>query len=269
MISPKRSEVRWRGRRRIASYRLIGIAVWLALVVIWQVFARSGHTPEYLVAPSTIAVTLVQLARDGELWQHIAASLLRAGTGLLIGATLGTLLGLLAGTKRYVGLYFDPLISFTYPVPKIAILPLLMAWLGIGNASKITIIAMAVFYPSFINAYYGAKGVSRSHLWAAWNMGASPSRVFWRVVVPSALPQIFSGLRIATALSFIVLFAAEMIGARSGLGYLIAFAEDNLRFEIMYASLASIGVIGFAADRTLLAVRKRLLVGRRESKATP
>jgi ABC-type nitrate/sulfonate/bicarbonate transport system permease component len=270
MISLRGSAIHRGGSRRHAvRYRLVAITIWFALVVVWELFALSGRAPAYVVAPSSIALTLVQLARDGELWQHISASLFRASTGFVIGATSGTLIGLLAGVNRFVGLYFDSLISLTYPVPKIAILPLLMAWLGIGNASKIAIIAMAVFYPTFINAYYGAKGVSRSHLWAAWNMGASPSRVFWRIVLPSALPQIFAGMRVATALSFIVLFAAEMIGARAGLGYLIAFAEDNLRFEIMYASLATIAVIGFAADRALLALRKRLLVGRAEIEATP
>jgi ABC-type nitrate/sulfonate/bicarbonate transport system permease component len=255
-------------RSRKFYYRWISVALWVGLVMLWEVGARSGAMPTYVVAPSIIAMTLARLLADGELLTHVSASLIRVAAGLAVGSTLGTLIGLLAGINRPVELYFDPLISLTYPVPKIAILPLLMAWLGIGDASKIAIIAMAVFYPTFINAYYGAKGVKQSHLRAAQNMGASQKRIFWHVIFPSALPQILTGLRIAIALSFVVLFAAEMIGANTGLGYLITFAENNLRFDMMYASLVTIAVIGLAADRVLMAVRARLLLGRERIVAT-
>jgi ABC-type nitrate/sulfonate/bicarbonate transport system permease component len=248
---------------------LVSIGVWVGLLLLWECQARSGALPSYIVAPSVIGRTLVNLWLDGELWKNLSVSLWRASAGLTIGASLGTFVGLLAAINRPIGLYFDWLVSLTYPVPKIAILPLLMAWLGIGDASKITIIAMAVFYPTFINSYYGAKAVSQSHLRAAQNMGATRGRVFWRVVFPSALPQILAGMRIAVALSFIVLFAAEMIGARAGLGYLITFADNNLRFDIMYASLATIASVGLVADRALAVIRFRLLIGRRDMAAGP
>jgi len=247
------------------SARALSLGVWAGLLVLWEAFARAGGAPDYLIAPSVIATSLARLAASGDLWPHLLASLIRVAAGLAIGATAGTIIGLLAGVKRPVELYFDPLISLTYPVPKIAILPILIAWLGLGDASKIAIIVAAVFYPCFINSYYGAKSVSPNHLRAAWNMGASKARVFWHVILPSALPQILTGLRIALALSFIVLFAAEMIGARAGLGFLIIFAEENLRFDIMWASLVTVAIIGFAADRGLLALRLRLLAGRPES----
>jgi ABC-type nitrate/sulfonate/bicarbonate transport system permease component len=247
------------------SGRALSLGIWVGLLALWEAFARAGDAPDYLIAPSVIAASLAQLAASGDLWPHLVASLFRVAIGLLIGATAGTLIGLLAGVKRPVELYFDPLISLTYPVPKIAILPILIAWLGLGDASKIAIIVAAIFYPCFINSYYGAKGVSPNHLRAAWNMGASQGRVFWRVILPSALPQILAGLRIALALSFIILFAAEMIGARAGLGYLIIFAEENLRFDIMWASLVTIAILGFIADRSLLALRLRLLAGRPEA----
>jgi NitT/TauT family transport system permease protein len=245
--------------------RWASILSWIALLSFWEYEARSGVLPTYVVAPSVIGITLMQLTADGELWKNLSVSLWRASIGLTVGASFGTLVGLFATVNRPVELYFDSLVSLTYPVPKIAILPLLMAWLGIGDASKIAIIAMAVFYPTFINSYYGAKGVSQSHLRAAQNMGATPGRIFWLVIFPSALPQILAGLRIAIALSFIVLFAAEMIGARAGLGYLITFADNNQRFDIMYASLATIAIVGLAADRALAALRFRLLVGRRDT----
>jgi ABC-type nitrate/sulfonate/bicarbonate transport system permease component len=254
---------------RVKKHRVrwISLGIWIGLLSAWEYTGRIGALPSYVVAPSTIVITLLHLAADGELWRNLSVSLLRASVGLTIGASFGTLIGLFSTVNRPVELYFDSLVSLTYPVPKIAILPLLMAWLGIGDASKIAIIAMAVFYPTFINSYYGGKAVSPSHLRAAQNMGATRVRIFWLVIFPSALPQILAGLRIALALSFVVLFAAEMIGARAGLGYLVTFADNNLRFDIMYASLATIAVVGLAADRALAALRYRLLIGRHDTAA--
>lgn len=236
----------------------------ILFLIVWQLTAIYGWLPDYLVPPSVIVVSLWKLFVTGEIWEHLDASLWRAVTGFIIGFGAGVFWGLLAGTRRFVDIFFDPLVSFTYPVPKIVIFPILMAWLGIGDASKIFIIATAVFYPAFLNTYYGAKAVERSHLWAARNMGASPARIFLRVVLPSALPQILTGARISMAITFVVLFAAEMVGARSGLGYLVVTAENSMRLDLMFAAILAIGLIGTAADRLLLALRKRLLVGRAE-----
>jgi ABC-type nitrate/sulfonate/bicarbonate transport system permease component len=144
-------------------------------------------------------------------------------------------------------------------VPKIVMLPLFMLWFGIGDLSKILIIALACFYPTFINAYYGAKATRTILVWSALNMGAGRGRVFRRIVVPSALPQIFAGLRVALALSFIVMFATEMINSRSGLGHLIQTAESSLRFDLMYVSLLTVAILGYAGDYGLRALGSRLL----------
>src|SRR5678815_382094 len=138
-------------------------------------------------------------------------------------------------------------------------LPIFMLWFGIGDLSKVLIIALACFYPVFINAYYGARSTRRILVWSALNMGAAPARIFRSIVVPSAAPQIFAGLRVSLALSFIVMFAAEMINARSGLGHMIRIAENSLRFDLMYVSLASIAILGYAADRLLTLVREKTL----------
>jgi ABC-type nitrate/sulfonate/bicarbonate transport system permease component len=138
-------------------------------------------------------------------------------------------------------------------------LPLFMLWFGIGDVSKIMIIALACFYPAFINAFYGARATPRILVWSARNMGASQAQIFRRVVLPGALPQIFAGLRVALALSFIVMFATEMINARSGLGHLIREAENSLQFDLMYVSLLTIAILGYAGDRLLRYTRARLL----------
>jgi len=158
--------------------------------------------------------------------------------------------------------FFDPLVSMAYPVPKVALLPVVITWLGFGDASKIAIISLAVFFPTFINAMYGSRGVNPRWIWSARNMGASRTQLFWRVIVPSSLPHVFNGLRSGLALSYVVLFAAEMVGAKNGLGNLIMKAEESMRFDLMYAAILTIGLIGFVSDRALLALRRRLLAGK-------
>ena len=199
-----------------------------------------------------IRLMAVERVREG-------ASLARALPGFAIGAALGVALGLAAGVARAFDRMLSPLVFLTYPVPKIVMLPLFMLWFGIGDLSKVLIIALACFYPVFINAYYGVKVTPTILVWSALNLGARQSEIFRRVVVPSAAPMIFSGLRVSLALSFIVMFATEMINARSGLGHLIRDAENSLRFDLMYVSLASIGILGYAGDHLLTLVRGRVL----------
>jgi ABC-type nitrate/sulfonate/bicarbonate transport system permease component len=139
------------------------------------------------------------------------------------------------------------------------LLPLFMLWFGIGDLSKVLIIALACFYPTFINAYYGARSTPTILVWSGLNMGAGRGQIFRKVVLPSALPLIFAGLRVSLALSFIVMFAAEMINARSGLGHLIRVAENSLRFDLMYVSLVTIAILGYLGDTLLRRTRHRVL----------
>ena len=239
----------------------LGLVLPLAALVAWEVSAHIGEVPSYLVAPSVILATTWEMLVSGELWQHTRVSLLRALGGYAIGAAAGIAMGLLAGIARPVERFYDPIVSLTYPVPKIVVLPILIAWLGAGDASKIAVITAAVFYPTFINALYGAKGVNKLYVWSARNMGAGPLAVFAKVILPASLPQVLTGLRIALALAFIVMVACEMQNSRSGLGHLIIAAEDSMRFDLMYAAIVAIALIGFAGDRLLLVLRRRALAG--------
>ncbi len=240
---------------------LVAALLPLALLALWEGCGRLDLLPSYLIAPSAIVASTWELAASGELALHTGVTLYRALAGFAIGCVCGVFLGLLAGVSRPVERFYDPIISLTYPVPKIVVLPILIAWLGSGSASKIAVITAACFYPSFINAYYGAKGVAKLHVWSALNMGASRWQTFRKIVLPSSLPQIFAGLRIASALALIVTIAAEMSGSRNGLGFLIMTAEDSLRFDLMYAAIVAIALIGFASDRALGSARRGLLVG--------
>jgi NitT/TauT family transport system permease protein len=160
---------------------------------------------------------------------------------------------------RWFDRLLSPAVFLTYPVPKIVMLPIFMIWFGIGDLSKVLIIALACFYPVFINAYYGVRQTRTILVWSALNMGATPAQVFRRVVLPSAAPMIFASLRVSLALSFIVMFAAEMINARSGLGHMIRIAENSLRFDLMYVSLAAIAILGYTGDRLVRFGQSRLL----------
>ena len=238
-----------------------GLVVPVAILLLWESLGSIGKLPPFLSTPDAVLSRGMAMLLSGELWSHATASLWLVGAGFAIGAAGGIVIGLLAGVFRPVEIFYEPLVSLTYPVPKIAFLPLIFAWFGLGSGSKILVIATSVFYPCYIAAYYGAKSTRSVHIWSARNMGASSARTFFRVVLPSALPQIFSGLRIAVALSFILMVTSELVVSNKGLGYLIARADESHRFDVMFVSIAVIGLFGFGADRLLLAVRRRMLVG--------
>jgi ABC-type nitrate/sulfonate/bicarbonate transport system permease component len=230
----------------------------LCLVGLWQLLWVWG-LPEYVLSPIDILKHFFAALGSEELYQHIGASLMRSLPGFAIGTLLGIALGLAAGIARAFEQMLSPVIFLTYPVPKIVMLPLFMLWFGIGDLSKILIIALACFYPAFINAYYGAKSTPTILVWSGLNMGAGNWQIFRKIVVPSALPLIFAGVRVSLALSFIVMFATEMINAGSGLGHLIRVAENSLRFDLMYVSLLSIAILGYLGDYLLRRARSRVL----------
>jgi NitT/TauT family transport system permease protein len=230
----------------------------IAILLVWQLAALGG-LPEYVLSPLQITKFFVEALGTAELYEHIWASLARSLPGFAIGSFLGAALGLAAGTARWFDRMLSPAVFLTYPVPKIVMLPIFMIWFGIGDLSKVLIIALACFYPVFINAYYGVRQTRTILVWSALNMGATPAQIFRRVVLPSAAPMILASMRVSLALSFIVMFAAEMINARSGLGHLIRVAENSLRFDLMYVSLVTIAILGYTGDRLVRLAHSRLL----------
>jgi ABC-type nitrate/sulfonate/bicarbonate transport system permease component len=230
----------------------------IAVLLLWQLAALRG-LPDYILSPLQIVRFFIEALGTAELYEHIWASLKRSVPGFVLGSFLGATLGIAAGVTRWFDRMLSPAVFLTYPVPKIVMLPIFMIWFGIGDLSKILIIALACFYPVFINAYYGVRATPTILVWSALNMGAGQGEIFRRVVVPSAAPMILASLRVSLALSFIVMFAAEMINARSGLGQLIRIAENSLRFDLMYVSLVTIAILGYAGDRLVRLAHSRLL----------
>ena len=238
--------------------RVIGLALLVAVLASWQL-ASSFERPEFVLSPLEIAGHFVEALRSGELLPHVGASLVRSIPGFVVGSLIGVILGLLAGVARSLDQLLSPMVFLTYPVPKIVFLPIVMLWVGIGDVSKIVVIALACFYPCFINAYYGARETPTIMVWSGLNMGARRMQIFRKVVIPGALPFIFAGLRVSLALSFILLFSTEMINARSGLGFLIRQSESSLRFDLMYVAIVAVAALGYASDQLLLFVRRRVL----------
>ncbi|MGH7266339.1 MAG: ABC transporter permease [Candidatus Rokuibacteriota bacterium] len=238
--------------------RLAPLAPLILFLLLWHLVWLAG-VPDFVLSPLEVARHFAGAVATGELFPHVAASLARSLPGFALGTLLGVLLGLLAGVGRRFDETLSPLVFVTYPVPKVVMLPLFMLWFGIGDLSKVLIIALACFYPSFINAYYGARGTPTILVWSGLNMGAGRWRIFWRVVFPSALPLVFGGLRVSLALSFILLFTTEMINARSGLGFLIRQSESSLRFDLMYVSIVAVAVLGYLSDSLLRLTRRWLL----------
>ena len=233
----------------------------VAVLVAWEVFGDAGLLPRYLSSPSAVLLALWELAVTGELWVALAASLYRVAVGFLLGTAAGIIVGLGAGLIPGVRHFFDPLVSFLYSIPKVAFLPIFLLLFGLGHASKIAIIAFSGFFPVFIASRHAVLSVNKLLVWAAQNMGTPPHTIFFRVIIPAAAPQLFAGIRIGLAHAFVVLFAAELIGSKVGLGNLITHAEEWVRFDLMFAGIVCFAVLGFASDRILLAIRARVLRG--------
>jgi ABC-type nitrate/sulfonate/bicarbonate transport system permease component len=233
----------------------------LVVVTAWEGFGRAGLTPHYLPAPTLIIAALFEVAADGELLRAVATSLCRVAVGFMLGAGAGTLIGLGAGTVPGIRHFFDPLVAFLYAVPKIAFLPVFLLLFGLGHEGKIALIAFSCFFPVFIASRHAVLAVDKHLIWTARNMGAARATTFFRVIVPATAPQLFAGARIGLAHAFILLFAAELMGARGGIGPLISEGEDAGRFDLMFAGIVTFAMLGFLGDRILMAIRRLVLRG--------
>jgi ABC-type nitrate/sulfonate/bicarbonate transport system permease component len=236
-------------------------AVPIAVVVLWQWLGSAERLPHYLSWPGAIWAAARELSGDGELWMHAGATLLRLVCGFAIGSLIGLLTGMAAGMSRVARGFLDPLVAVVNPVPKIAFLPVVLLVFGLTHGTQIAIVALSVSFPVFLGTQQAVAQVDRHLIWVARNF-ETPTPVLWlRVVFPAALPGIFAGLRVGLALSFVVLFAAELIGAKTGLARLIVEGEEWVRYDIMLTGIVGYAILGFLADRLLLRVRRRVLRG--------
>ena len=248
-----------------AKERIIAIVSPLALLALWQLLSWAKVLDaRFVPSPLTIFEGAVVLIRSGELWTHLSVSLVRLGAGFLLGTIPGIAVGLLMGLSRYVRAGLDPIVAATYPVPKIAILPLIMLYFGIGETSKIVIIAIAVVYLVLINTMVGVMTIDPIYFDVAKNYNAPWRKLFTRVIIPGALPLIFAGLRLSLGVSLIVIVSAEFIAAKSGIGYLIWSSWETLLIENMFVGIIVITVLGVVSTFLLKELERALIPWRKE-----
>ncbi len=240
--------------------RLLYLISPIALLLVWELLIRAGFGDRrFIPAPSDIAVRFWQLTLNGELAMHTAATLWRVLAGFVIGAVPAVAIGLLMAMFRPVRIFFDPLVAALMPIPKVALMPLLLLAFGFGDASKIALVATAVFFPVVVNTYAGAANIERIYWDVAKNYGASTYVMFTRVVFFGALPLIFAGLRIALAVSFVVLVAAEFVASKTGIGYLIWNSWELLEVDYMFVGIIVIGILGLITAVLFQEIERKLI----------
>jgi ABC-type nitrate/sulfonate/bicarbonate transport system permease component len=248
-----------------AQERVLAIGSPLVLLVVWEALVWTKVLDaRFVPAPTTIFESGWAMIRSGELWTHVKASLVRLVGGFLVGAVPGVALGLVMGLNRYVRAALDPIVAATYPIPKIAILPLVMLAFGIGEASKIAIVAIAVIYLALINTMVGVMTLDRVYFEVARNYGAPWRKLFTRVIIPGALPHIFTGLRLSLGVSLIVIVGAEFVAAKSGIGYLIWTSWESLVIEKMFVGIIVITVLGVLSTLLLKELERVCIPWRKE-----
>ena len=224
---------------------LLGVLTPIGLLLLWELAVKAGLLDfRFFPPPSRIFAAAAALLASGELFTHLGASLLRILFGFTIGTLLGVPVGLALGAFRLLRVMFDPILSALYVIPKIAILPLIMLIFGIGEGSKIAIVALATFFVVAINSLAGVRQVEPILIEAGRNFGASRLQMFGHVILPGALPSIFTGLRLAAGTALLVIIAAEFVAANEGIGFLIWRSWTTLVTENMFVGFAIIATLG-------------------------
>lgn len=234
----------------------------LLLCAALEIAVRAGWLAEnQMPAPSSVALTLWQLAH-GELWQHIGASLARVAGGFAIGSFAALVIGTWVGLSRRAEAYLEPSFQALRAIPSLAWVPLLLLWLGIDETPKVVLIALGAFFPVYLALVAGVRGVDRKWVELGRLYHLSSFTLARRILLPAALPSLFTGLRGALSLSWMFLVAAELIAATRGLGYLLSDGRETSRPDIVIAAILVLAVLGKLSDGLLKAVERRALAWR-------
>jgi NitT/TauT family transport system permease protein len=256
-----RREVAFRGGGFLAMPQpLYSWVAFAGIIALWQVAISAGWIdPVFLPSPASIVEALWQLTLSGDLWKHLSISLARIGGGWIIGSGLGLIVGVsmgLTSAGRAIGM---PLVSAIYPVPKIALLPLLILWLGIGETPKVVTIASGVFFPTVIATLAGIDSVPRNLIAMAQSFNLPTRSIVWKVMLPSALPGILAGFRISVSTALLLVVAAEMIGAQYGIGAFLLTAGNLMQSDDLMAGVVILSILGLSFGAGLTALERVLL----------
>ena len=245
------------GRAGAAAARWLPIGIFL---LAWEAVTRTGLVNPFVFPPVTeIVIRWVTLIANGSAFWPLWNTLWRALAGLAMAIAVGVPLGILMGRIRGVEWFFEPLFSFAFPLPKIALIPLFVTWFGLFDLSKVMLIFTDCLFPLVVFTYHGAKGVSQIHLWSAQARGTGRWRMLWRVVLPLSLASIYDGIQVAVVVALLVAVVTEMVSGGSGLGHTMIRAYRFGDVRTAFATLLTISLIGFALYRLAQALRGRLL----------
>ena len=259
-------------RRAVAAARRVRAPAWalraispLALVVLWQAGSRSGTIPDRILpSPTAILAAAAETYRDGTLASALAVSAGRAATGFALGATVGLVLGVLVGSSRLLDHVIDPPLQMIRTIPFLGLIPLFIAWFGIGETPKIAMVALGVTFPLYLNTSAAIRQVDPLLLETAQVLRFSPARRIGVVIVPSILPQVLVGLRQSLGIAWLSLIVAEQVNADAGLGYLITTADQSLRRDILVFGLLLYALLGLGTDAVVRLLERRALRWRPE-----
>lgn len=266
IVADKRQISRTRGVT-LPLFRLLrGSLAILGFLAVWEVLPRFGVVDQTFLPPfSRVIAAWWALAISGDLWTNTEASLVRSLAGFLLAAATAIPLGLVIGRYRGVASLINPLLELFRNTAALALLPVFILILGIGETSKIAIVFYACSWPILLNTISAVQNVDPLLIKSARSMGLSPLRLFQKVIVPASVPTIFTGIRMAGAASILVLIAAELVGAKAGLGYLITYAQYNFQIPDMYAGIITISALGLGLNQVLLSLERRFSAWRSPS----
>lgn len=238
--------------------RLSALIAPVALIAIWQLACLSGlFPPQVLVPPSEVLAALVSLAQSGELQRHIGDSMFRLGLGFTIGALAGLAFGTTIALSRLAEAAFSPFFLALWQVPVIAFVPVLVVFLGIDEPFKIAIVVLAAFFPVALATFDGVRGVPRAWFEVARVYRTRLPDLIWRIIVPATVPSVLTGLRVGLTRAWVVLVAAELLAADSGIGQMMEMGRQMFRIDVVLAGVVISGLIGFALDRGVKAIEHR------------
>lgn len=251
---------RRRREKRDRLERVVTIASPVILLVLWEVVARLQLVDvRFFPRPTLVIQQLGSMVGSGELWQHLSVTLGRIAVGFALGASAGVVIGLVMGSSRWVRAILNPMMTSIYPIPKIAIFPLILLVFGLGETSKYVTVAIAVFFLVLFPTISGVLGIPHIYIDAGHNLGARGLKFYWRIALPGALPSIFTGFRVGLGVALIIIVGVEFVGADTGIGYLVWNSWQLFNINRMFAGLLVLAALGHVSSLALDEIQRRVV----------
>lgn len=239
---------------------IIGAYIPIVILVVWQLVGQLNYvSPIFLPTPASILQSFWDLIVTNKLTEHLAVSIGRAFLGFLIGGSLGLIFGAIVGLSRYMEYLFNPSLQLLRMTPTLAIAPLIILWFGFGEVSKVAIIAIAAFFPLYLQTFMGIRGVDNKLFEVTKVLGFNKFKLLYHLIIPSAMPQILLGVRLSLGVSWLSLVVAELLGSQSGIGFLINLGKQNAVTEYIFIGIIIFAVFGKLVDSIVRIVEKKKL----------